>query len=637
MLVLSVENVRKTYGLKPLLDGVTFSVEAGEKVGVLGRNGAGKSTLLKIIAGQETADVGAVIVPNNGRVAYLPQAPTFTAGLSVLDALFENASDELRLLHDYEAAVHALEASGGTDASLLHRVAELAHRMDTTGGWDREAEAKALLGKLGVDDPFAAIETLSGGQRKRVALARALLLRPDLLLLDEPTNHLDADTVEWLEAALASFPGALLVVTHDRYFLERVTRVMLELDRGRAQRYEGTYSDYLEAKAVEAEQAEASEARRQNLARRELAWLRRGAKARSTKQKARVERAEALQQRSDDGPDASVQMASVATRLGNRVVELDGVTKSYDGQTVLDDLTLSLVRGSRIGVLGPNGAGKTTLLDLVAGTIAPDRGTMEIGQTAKIGYYDQESRALRDDQRMLDYVKEAAENVRLPDGSVITAGQMLERFLFPSGQHGQPVGLLSGGERRRLYLLRVLMTAPNVLLLDEPTNDLDLATLAALEDYLETFPGAVVAVSHDRAFLDRVAEHTLVFTGGGQTRLHPGGYSAWKETESAELQAANHERRNRGESAAKPAALSPKPEASGSAPPSKLSYHERRELDALEARIPEAEARKAALEADLAEQASDYAAVQRLSAELATLSAALDTDVERWAELAERA
>ncbi len=637
-IVLSVENVRKSFGLKPLLNGVTFGLYEGQKMGVIGANGSGKTTLLRIIAGAETADSGLIVVPGGRRIAYLSQNPTFTDGLSVLDALFDGAPAELRLLHDYEEVLHALEVSGGGDSRLLDRLSKLSEQMDATGGWDREAEARALLSRLGLDDVSQAGESLSGGQRKRVALARALLLRPDLLILDEPTNHLDADTIAWLEARLAAFTGALLLVTHDRYFLDRVTGVMLELDRGVAQRYEGNYTRYLELKAEQEERLLSEEQRRQNTARRELEWLRRGAKARTTKQKARVDRAEALQEGPDRAAPERLALSSTASRLGTRVVDLIGVSKRYDDRQILDGLTLPLTRTTRLGIVGANGTGKTTLLDLIAGRIQPDSGAVETGPTVVVGYYDQESRALKDDIRVIDYIKEVAENVRVADGTLITAGQMLERFLFPPAQQYTPVGLLSGGERRRLYLLRILMLAPNVLLLDEPTNDFDIATLVALEDYLDTFGGAVVVVSHDRYFLDRTAEHVMRIEAGGATRTFPGGYTAMMERLSDEADDALAV----ASAKAPVSKAAPKPEPAAvptaAAPAAKrLTAHERRELDTLEAQIEAEEARRVALHDAMAASAADFAALATLTADLDALTARLDTAVERWSSLAERA
>jgi ATP-binding cassette subfamily F protein uup len=626
MPALLVEFVSKSYGVKPLLDDVSFSLEDGGKMGVIGANGSGKTTLLRIVAGAETPDAGRVITPTGARVGYLSQAPQFEAGHTVLDAVFAGGGQAARLVRDYEAA---LSASDGSDAAAL-RVAELSGRMDALGAWDLEARARALLDRLGVADTSAPVDTLSGGQQKRVALARVLVEQPELLILDEPTNHLDVETVDWLEAYLRSFSGALLLVTHDRYFLDRVTGTMLEVARGGAQRFEGNYSRFLEVKAEQAAVREAEQAKRDNLARRELAWLRRGAKARTTKQKARVDRAHALLDAPREEAEQTAEIAAASSRLGKKVVELRGVTKGWGGTPLIREFTYLFHRTDRVGIIGPNGAGKSTLLELIAGNIAPDAGTVETGPTVTIGYYDQTSRALDDEQRLIDYIEDVAENVVTADGATITASQMLERFLFPPAQQYTPVGLLSGGERRRLYLARVLMGAPNVLLLDEPTNDLDIPTLVALEDYLDTFGGCVVTVSHDRFFLDRVTEHLFRLDGEGGVREIPGNYSAWLELRAREQ--AHAQQREAERKPAPTAAPTP-----ARKPAERLSFNEKRELEQVEARIEQAEARKPQIESEMVEAATDYERSAALATELDELLAQLDADLERWAELAERA
>lgn len=634
MNILTIEDLRKSFGTKPLLQSVTFGLEDDEKMGLIGANGSGKTTLMRIIAGMEKHDGGRLMLQSNARVAYLPQNPAFNESHTILDAVFDQGDPLLRLLHDYEEVSNALSQAGDAlDERLLERMSNLSHQLDVTGGWDREASAKAVLDRLGLRDMDAIVGTLSGGQRKRVAMARALVLQPDLLLLDEPTNHLDTETIAWLESYLASYPGALLLVTHDRYFLDRVTNRMLEVTPEGVMKYEGNYSRYLELKEEQERLKEATERTRQNLARRELAWLRRGPKARTSKAKYRVERAQALQENTGSGPDARLQLAAASTRLGKKVLELSGVSKAYDDKVLIRKYSRLIARTDRLGIIGENGTGKTTLLEMIAGRVEPDEGAIETGETVVIGYFDQEGRPLNDELRVIDTVTEVAENVRTADGSVITASQMLERFLFPPAVQYTPVSKLSGGERRRLHLLLVLMEAPNILLLDEPTNDLDIATLAALEEYLDTFDGVLIVVSHDRWFLDRTIDHLLHFEGDGSIREYPGDYSAWLQHRQAEKAA------EAAASARKKTSTSTKPNANQTVEKAsaKLSYKEKKELEETEQRIEAAEERKAEIEAALGSGMTDVEAITALSEELGELMAALERDMDRWAELAERA
>ena len=641
MNILSLEDVSKSYGPQPLFTGVTLGLDEADKIGVIGANGSGKSTLLRIIAGAEQADAGRVIIASEKVIAYLAQNPAFEKDDTVLDTVFAANNETMRMLREYEAACHELAQSeaakaagappGSANERLLGRVADLAHQLELAGGWEIETNAKNVLTQLGITDVGARMGELSGGQRKRVALAHALVARPDLLILDEPTNHLDADTIAWLESYLARYAGALLLVTHDRYFLDRVTTRILEIDRGGVQSFAGNYAYYLEKKEEQEARREAEGVKRDAMIRRELAWLRRGAKARTTKQKARVDRAEELIAQPKERAKAHLDISVASSRLGKKVLELRGIAKAYDGRVLLDDFSYTLKRGDRIGIIGPNGSGKTTLLDIIAQRVAPDRGTVEVGQTIVLGYYDQENRLLNDEQRVIDYIREGAERIETGDGTVISAGQMLEKFLFPPAVQYDRIGRLSGGERRRLYLLRVLMSAPNVLLLDEPTNDLDIATLVTLEEYLESFAGCLIVVSHDRYFLDRTAEHIFRFEGGGRVHEYPGNYSAFLEARERE---ASEEAKRVAAGTAMSPAVAQKKESNGDAP-RKLSFKERRELEALEAGIEQAEARKAAIEAELLANPSDAALVQQLYTELAALDDRLERDVERWSELAE--
>lgn len=630
MNILNIEGLHKSFGVKPLLSDVTFGLEHNERMGLIGANGSGKTTLMRIIAGAEVSDGGRLMISKSARVAYLPQNPDFEPDQSILDAVFDKGDPTLRLLHDYEEASFALTTGEEIDEKLLDRVSELSHQLDVTGGWDREASARAVLDRLGLKDMNARVGTLSGGQRKRVAMARALVIQPDLLLLDEPTNHLDTETIAWLEVYLSRYPGALLLVTHDRYFLDRVTNRMLEVEPGGVNKYEGNYTRYLELKEEAERLAEATERTRRNLARRELEWLRRGPKARTSKAKYRVERAQALQEGGRSGPDATIQLAAASTRLGKKVLELEKVTKSYDGVTLVKDFTRLLTRTDRLGIIGENGTGKTTFLKLISGQIQPDFGSIEAGPTTVIGYFDQEGRPLNESLRVIDTVKEVAEHVRTADGSTISASQMLERFMFPPAVQYTPVAKLSGGERRRLDLALVLMEAPNILLLDEPTNDLDIPTLAALEEYLDTFEGVLIVVSHDRWFLDRTIDHILRFEGKGHIREYPGDYSAFLEIKQRE-EAAEADAASSTPKSGKAKRASKKDETS-----KKLSYKEKQELSNVEKRIEQGELRKAEIEEALSQNAVDFDAISELSKELGDLNGQLESDMDRWAELADK-
>jgi ATP-binding cassette subfamily F protein uup len=629
MNILSLEDISKNYGLKPLFSSVTLGLDEADKIGVIGANGSGKTTLLRIIAGVEQADTGRVIIASEKVIGYLPQNPAFNKDDTVLDTVFEANNEIMRLLGEYEMACHELSLTDTPNEKLLSRVSVLAHKLETAGGWELETTAKNVLTQLGIDDVSAKMGELSGGQRKRVALAHALLSRPDLLILDEPTNHLDADTITWLESYLERYTGALLLVTHDRYFLDRVTTRILEIDRGNVQSFAGNYAYYLEKKEEQEARREAEGIKRDAIIRRELAWLRRGAKARTTKQKARVDRAEELMAQPRDKAKATLDISVASSRLGKKILELQDIDKAYGERILLKDFNYTLKRGDRIGIIGANGSGKTTLLDIVARRIQPDAGNVEVGQTIVPGYYDQENRQLNDEQRVIDYIREGAERIETADGTIISAGQMLEKFLFPPSAQYDRIGLLSGGERRRLYLLRVLMGAPNLLLLDEPTNDLDIQTLVRLEEYLETFAGCLLVVSHDRYFLDRTVEHIFRFEGEGVVRQYPGNYSTFAEIRERETVETT---KQTAEKSSKPA-VAPKDINT----PRKLSFKERRELETLEAEIEKAEARKIHIETELATNASDSALVQKLYTELQLLNEKLERDVERWSELAELA
>lgn len=634
MTIISLEDVAMSYGPRQLFEGVSFGLEDSDKVGLIGLNGSGKTTLLRIIAGHEQPQRGRAVIANERVVAYLAQNPEFDQDQTVLDAVFTASDEAMRLLREYESACHDLSLSPG-DERLLDRVSTMAHQLETSGAWNLETNARTVLSQLGIIDTGARISSLSGGERKRVALAHALVSRPDLLILDEPTNHLDADTIAWFETYLARYAGALLLVTHDRYFLDRVTNRILEIDRGRVQSFAGNYVYYLEKKdEQEAQDAVAGE-KHEALLRRELAWLRRGAKARSTKQKARVQRAREMQKQPSRSAKAELDISIGFSRMGKKIIELDGISKSYDDKKLIEGFSYALKRNDRIGVIGPSGSGKTTLLDIIAGRIEPEAGRIDRGQTIVIGYYDQNNRELNGSQRVIDYIREVAERIETADGQEITASQMLEKFLFPPPMQYDLISRLSGGEQRRLYLLRVLMGAPNLLMLDEPTNDLDIQTLVRLEEYLDSFAGCLVVVSHDRYFLDRTVESIFRFEGKGRIKEYPGNYSAFLE--SSVVQAASLRREREVVETREISVPRPASSTGTSAGPRKLSYKERREFEELEKRIERSEARKDELESLLSSSSSAFVAVEAAYTELQTLNQELEKDVDRWAALAELA
>ncbi|MFY0545966.1 ATP-binding cassette domain-containing protein [Brevibacillus sp. H7] len=627
MNILTAEQLSKSVGEKVLFDQISFHIAEQQRIGLIGVNGTGKSTLLKIVAGIEQPDSGKVIHANRFHVEYLPQQPEFLDDSTVLEQVFYGDSPLMHLLREYEQALADLQCKPD-DTKKQERLFALQNRMDAADAWEASTQAKAVLTRLGIRDYTRPVGQLSGGQRKRVAMARALIQPADLLILDEPTNHLDHETVEWLEEFLSRYKGALLLVTHDRYFLDRVTNRIFELDRGKLYSYEGNYGAFLEKKAEREENEAASESKRQNLLRRELAWLRRGAKARTTKQKARVQRAEELRDRKVEGPAEKLDIALSGSRLGKKVLELERVSKHFGERTLIYDFSYIVQPGDRVGIIGPNGSGKSTLLNILAGRIQPDSGTIETGPTVKLAYYTQESVDMNESLRVIDYVKEAAEVIRTSDGHVITAAQMLERFLFPPALQWAPISKLSGGEKRRLYLLRTLMGEPNVLLLDEPTNDLDIQTLSILEDYLEQFPGAVIVVSHDRYFLDRTVDELLAFEGNGLIREFTGNYSEYLETRREEL--AREETEKQKNEADSSATRSP---GRGGNRTRKLSYKDQKEWEEIEGKIAALEERSARLKTEIAEAGSNFEKAQKLFAEEQQVSAELEQAIERWAEL----
>jgi ABC transport system ATP-binding/permease protein len=622
MNMLTAENISKSYGEKPLFDDISFSIVEGQRIGFIGINGTGKSTLLKIISGLEFQDSGEIVTSKDYTISYLSQDPQFNEELTVLEQVFAGDNPLVQLLRDYEELLIQLE-NKPSDEKVQQRLFTLQQKMDTMNAWDISANIKAMLTKLGITQLTSKIGTLSGGQKKRVAMAQCFVQNPDLLILDEPTNHLDHETVEWLENYLARYTGALLFVTHDRYFLDRVTNRMIELDGGKLYSYDGNYSTFLEGKALREEQEQASEQKRQNLFRRELAWIRRGAKARTTKQKARIQRFEDLS--AVEGPAAKeqVDISLGGSRLGRKVVEFKDVSKAFGDKVVLAHFDKTIKPGDRIGIIGKNGAGKSTLLNLLTHKMEPDSGEVEVGQTVNIAYYTQENEEMNMNQRMIEYIKEVAEVVHTTDGKTISASQMLERFLFLPHAHGTPIRKLSGGERRRLYLLKILMGEPNVLLLDEPTNDLDTQTLTVLEDYLETFPGVVITVSHDRYFLDKVAEELCVFEGEGRISSYFGSYTDYLEKKKEEV--ALQEKAVKVEKVVEKSKPKKK----------KLSYNEQREWDSIEEEIATLEEKLEEVGTNLEAIGSDFGKAQELMNQQSEVEAQLEAKMARWEELSE--
>lgn len=647
MNILSAVNITKTFGEKVLFDDISFTVNEKQRIGLIGVNGTGKSTLLKLLAGLETADRGKLVHANHFRVEYLPQNPEFDPNSTVLEQVFHGDTPLMKTLRDYELALAELELDASNEKKQT-RLFSAQSRMDEQGAWEASTLAKTVLMKLGISEFDKPVGQLSGGQRKRVAMARVLIQPADLLILDEPTNHIDNETAIWLEEFLSKWRGALLLVTHDRYFLERVTTRILELDRGKIYSYEGNYEWFLEKKSERMESEASSEDKRQNLLRRELAWLRRGAKARTTKQKARIGRAEELRDRKVDGPGEKLDIALAGSRLGKKVMELEDVTKAFEsGKPLLSGFSYIVMPRDRLGIIGPNGSGKSTLLNMLAGRIQPDSGTIETGTTVKLAYYTQENVEMDEKMRVIEYIKEAAEQIRTADGETISASQMLERFLFSPTLQWSPIGKLSGGERRRLYLLRTLMGEPNVLLLDEPTNDLDIQTLTILEDYLDQFPGAVITVSHDRYFLDRTVSHLFAFDGKGQVEPYIGNYSDYLEEKQEQAEADQTRKelirnassaKSGGSNTASAAVISSPAPAGGTSNanrPKKLTFKEQKEWDEIESTIASLEDKAASLKKQIEAAGSDFDRVRELYEQEQQTAVDLEAAMERWTYLSE--
>ncbi|MFD2629417.1 ABC-F family ATP-binding cassette domain-containing protein [Oceanobacillus kapialis] len=614
--MLTLENLHKSFGEKILFDSISTTISDRERIGLIGVNGTGKSTFLRTIAGIEAPEQGTIKHPKDYRIEYLAQDPPLDPELTVMEQIYYGDSVIMQVMRGYEQALLKLQQEPES-SEAQSRLLQMQQKMDEAEAWEANTAAKSVLTKLGITDFDKQVAALSGGQKKRVAIAKALIQPADLLILDEPTNHLDNETVEWLEKYLKTYKGSLLLVTHDRYFLNRVTNRIYELDKGNLYIYEGNYEVFLEKKAEREELEASNEIKHQNTLKRELAWLKRGAKARSTKQKARIDRVHEMKEQTFDTKKEQVDFKVGSTRLGKKVLELHDISKSFGEQQLINGYSRLIIPGERLGIIGPNGTGKTTLLNIMAGRIEPDNGEVVVGETVNIGYYTQGDEELDGTKRIIDYIKEVAEVIHTRDGDVITAEQMLERFLFSRSAQWTYIRKLSGGERRRLYLLKVLMKEPNVLFLDEPTNDLDTQTLGVLEEYLDSFPGVVITVSHDRYFLDRVVDRLVVFKGNGAISEYYGNYSEYLEQASEP-----------GVTPA-PKVVKEKPKQQKK----KLSYNEQREWNTIEEEIMELENRVEELQAGIVEAGSDSEKVQQLFQEQEKAEAALEQKMERWEEL----
>ena len=625
-MILSAENLGHSYGVRTLFKNISFNIEEGDKIGVIGVNGTGKSTLLRDIATGEPSE-GKTTKNGTCVIEYLPQDPAFDPDATVLEQVFRGESPQLDVVRRYEEAVQQA-AADPENKTARQKLLALQQEMDSKFAWQMESEAKAVLDKLGITDLQQPMKELSGGQRKRVALAGVLVRPSDLLILDEPTNHMDNETVAWLEEVLQKRKGALLMVTHDRYFFDRVVNRTLEIDGGEGYLYTGNYSLFLQKREERRIAAAGAAQRLRNVYRRELAWISRGAEARRTKSKERIERFNELKKEVNNiKTEQQLEISSVASRLGKTIIECEHIGLDYGGKTYIYDFNYVLLRNDRIGIVGPNGSGKSSLMDIIAGRLAPTRGTVKVGQTVKIGYFAQHSEFKDADCRVLEYIKNVSDYIETADGTRITAAQMLERFLFPPELQWVPVSKLSGGEKRRLYLLSVLMSAPNVLILDEPTNDLDIPTLSVLEDYLDTFNGAVIAVSHDRYFLDRFAGKIFAFMGGGEVRQFIGDYSRY---EQARAEAQNLARQQeRAQSTAKPQQREEKQRAP------KMTYKEKLEYEQIEQVIAQAEAELKMTEMEINACGTDFVKLTELTAKQQELTQRVSDLTDRWAYLEE--
>ncbi|QLY79060.1 ABC-F family ATP-binding cassette domain-containing protein [Clostridium intestinale] len=627
MNLITLENISKSYSEKILLDNISLGINDGDKIGLIGINGAGKSTLLKIIGGREEFFEGNISKVRNMRIEYLSQTQDFSEGATVLEQVFKGDTVEMKLLMEYEDILKYIEE--GQIEKYQDSLIYIQGQIEALNLWDLESEAKIILNKLGITNYHEKVMNLSGGQKKRVALASALITPCELLILDEPTNHLDSDSIEWLEDYLNSRKGALIMITHDRYFLDRVTNRIMELDRGSLYSYQGNYSEFLEKKVERLEREKTEEDKRASLIREELKWVKRGAKARTTKQKARLQRFDDLVNYEYIEPRGNVELSLVGTRLGNKGVELTDINKAFGDKVLIKDFSYNFVKGDRVGIVGNNGMGKTTLINIISGKLSQDSGEIDMGETVKIGCFSQDSLNMDENMRVIDYVKEGGEIIPVANGFKITASQMCERFLFDGTMQYTPIGKLSGGERRRLQLLRVLMEAPNVLILDEPTNDLDIDTLQILENFLDDFGGILLIVSHDRYFLDRLCHKIFAYEGSGKIKEYTGNFSDYlikRELSNTEVQDPKSSDKETKKERVKNKDERPK-----------FSFKEQKEYEQIDEVIEEIENKISKVEKDIESTVTDYEKLQKFIKEKEELELELAEKYERWEYLNELA